>query len=46
MLRDIAREKNCVNIQWQTPVFNKRAIKFYNRIGATGKDKVRFTLIP
>ena len=46
VLRDIARKKNCVNIQWQTPVFNERAIKFYNRMGATGKDKVRCTLKP
>ncbi|HEX8378815.1 MAG TPA: GNAT family N-acetyltransferase [Pedobacter sp.] len=45
VLRDIARKKNCVNIQWQTPVFNERAIKFYNRMGATSKDKVRFTLL-
>ncbi|KQO29725.1 GCN5 family acetyltransferase [Flavobacterium sp. Leaf82] len=37
-------EKNCINIQWQTPEFNEGAIKFYNRIGAKGKDKVRFTL--
>lgn len=43
-LKEIAAENNCVNIQWQTPEFNTRAIKFYNRIGAIGKDKVRFTL--
>ena len=41
-LKLIAEENNCINIQWQTPVFNERAIKFYNRIGATGKEKVRF----
>ena len=43
-LKEIAAENNCINIQWQTPEFNTRAIKFYNRIGAKGKDKVRFTL--
>jgi len=43
-LRQIAKGKNCINIQWQTPDFNERAIKFYRRIGATGKDKVRFFL--
>jgi len=43
-LKEIATKNNCVNIQWQTPEFNERAIKFYNRIGAKGKDKVRFTL--
>lgn len=34
----------CINMQWQTPDFNERAIKFYKRIGGIGKDKVRFTL--
>lgn len=43
-LKQIAIDKNCSNIQWQTPTFNTRAIKFYNRIGANGKDKVRFSL--
>ncbi|MEO6177825.1 MAG: GNAT family N-acetyltransferase [Flavobacterium circumlabens] len=43
-LQQIGREKNCINIQWQTPQFNERAIKFYHRIGGKGKDKVRFTL--
>ena len=33
---------NC--IQWQTPEFNKRAVKFYQRIGAVGKSKERFFL--
>jgi ribosomal protein S18 acetylase RimI-like enzyme len=41
-LKEIAKQNNCVNIQWLTPVFNERAIKFYNRIGGTGKQKVRF----
>lgn len=41
-LKQIRQENNCVNIQWQTPSFNERAIKFYNKIGATGKDKRRF----
>ena len=43
-LKQIGKEKNCVNMQWRTPQFNERAIKFYHRIGAKGKDKVRFTL--
>ena len=34
----------CELIQWQTPTFNTGAIKFYNRIGATSKDKKRFFL--
>lgn len=32
----------CKLIQWQTPVFNKRAIKFYKQIGAYSKTKERF----
>lgn len=43
-LKEIGKQNNCVNVQWQTPQFNERAIKFYNRIGAKGKEKVRFTL--
>lgn len=43
-LKEIGTQNNCVNIQWQTPEFNTRAIKFYNRMGAKGKNKVRFTL--
>lgn len=34
----------CSHIQWQTPYFNERAIKFYHRIGAIGKSKERFFL--
>ncbi|MFD2587450.1 GNAT family N-acetyltransferase [Croceitalea marina] len=34
----------CEMIQWQTPDFNTRAIKFYRRIGATSKSKERFFL--
>src|SRR5688572_7274509 len=41
-LKVIAKKNDCINIQWQTPIFNDRAIKFYNRIGGTGKNKVRF----
>ncbi|HEX9151964.1 MAG TPA: GNAT family N-acetyltransferase, partial [Flavobacterium sp.] len=43
-LKQIAADKKCINIQWHTPKFNERAIKFYNRIGGNGKDKVRFFL--
>jgi GNAT superfamily N-acetyltransferase len=41
-LRETATLNDCANIQWQTPVFNERAIKFYKRMGATGRDKIRF----
>jgi GNAT superfamily N-acetyltransferase len=43
-LKQIASDKKCINIQWHTPKFNEKAIKFYHRIGGTGKDKVRFFL--
>jgi ribosomal protein S18 acetylase RimI-like enzyme len=43
-LKQIAIAKKCINIQWQTPKFNERAIKFYHRIGGTAKEKVRFFL--
>ncbi len=38
------QKSHCNLIQWQTPNFNTRAIKFYNRIGATSKNKERFYL--
>ncbi|MDJ1486179.1 GNAT family N-acetyltransferase [Cytophagaceae bacterium YF14B1] len=43
-LKKIAVERSCVNIQWQTPVFNENAIRFYKCIGGKGKEKVRFSL--
>jgi ribosomal protein S18 acetylase RimI-like enzyme len=39
-----SKMENAHHIEWQTPVFNERAIRFYNRIGATSKEKLRFTL--
>lgn len=35
---------NCELIQWQTPDFNLRAIKFYDRIGGVSKRKERYFL--
>ncbi len=43
-LKLLAHEKGDIKIQWQTPVFNERAIKFYRRIGAFEKEKIRFYL--
>ncbi|WP_259066062.1 GNAT family N-acetyltransferase [Mucilaginibacter sp. X4EP1] len=43
-LKALAAEKQCVNVQWQTPEFNAPAIAFYKKNGALSKDKVRFTL--
>ena len=39
-----AKEKNCVNVQWQTPDWNTRAMHFYHRLGARSKNKIRFFL--
>lgn len=39
-----AKKLGCNLIQWQTPNFNVRAIKFYKRIGAESKSKERFFL--
>lgn len=44
LVKEIARQSQLHNIkmmQWQTPVFNERAIKFYHRIGASSKEKLR-----
>jgi GNAT superfamily N-acetyltransferase len=39
-----AKDNDCENLQWQTPVFNASAITFYKKNGATAKEKVRFRL--
>ncbi len=41
-IKDEGNKLGCSLIQWQTPDFNTRAIKFYKRIGAYGKSKERF----
>ena len=43
-LRSETKKLNCQLIQWQTPNFNTRAMKFYERIGATSKTKERYFL--
>lgn len=39
-----ALAQGCRLVQWQTPAFNTRAMRFYDRLGATRKEKVRFYL--
>ncbi|MFN0189729.1 MAG: N-acetyltransferase family protein [Bacteroidia bacterium] len=41
---ELSKARKAHHLEWQTPIFNERAIKFYNRIGATSKEKLRFTL--
>ncbi len=43
-IKEEGKKLNCDIMQWQTPDFNKRAMKFYRRIGAYGKSKERFFL--
>ena len=38
------KKLGCELIQWQTPTFNTRAMKFYKRIGAKSRSKERFFL--
>jgi ribosomal protein S18 acetylase RimI-like enzyme len=44
ILKDIAAQRGCTELQWQTPLTNHRAIKFYKRMRAEGKEKMRFSL--
>lgn len=41
-IKDFGRTQQCVEIQWQTPTFNERAIDFYKAVGAKAKSKERF----
>ena len=43
-IKEEGKKLGCYLIQWQTPQFNTRAMKFYKRIGATSKSKERFFL--
>lgn len=43
-IKEEAVSLDCSLIQWQTPEFNKRAMKFYDRIGAKSKNKKRYFL--
>jgi len=41
-IKKYAKLENCDIIQWQTPNFNAKAIKFYQKLGAESKSKERF----
>ena len=43
-LEQIAVANGCMHIQWQTPTTNAPAIRFYDRLGAVGRDKKRYVL--
>jgi GNAT superfamily N-acetyltransferase len=39
-----ARSSGALEVQWQTPVWNLDAARFYERAGASSSPKLRFTL--
>ena len=41
---DRARALGCADLQWQTPVWNADAIRFYDRLGAIRQEKYRYTM--
>ncbi|MEU6355790.1 GNAT family N-acetyltransferase [Streptomyces sp. NPDC047072] len=41
---DEARTLGLDAVQWQTPTWNEGAIRFYDRLGAEGRQKVRYSL--
>ncbi|MFD9943514.1 GNAT family N-acetyltransferase [Nonomuraea sp. NPDC059023] len=41
---ELARELGLPYVQWQTPVWNEGAIRFYDRLGARSLEKHRYTL--
>ncbi|MFF3623909.1 GNAT family N-acetyltransferase [Streptomyces sp. NPDC002467] len=43
-VRGLARELGLGHVEWQTPEWNEGAIRFYDRLGATGRPKRRYAL--
>ncbi|MYS12143.1 GNAT family N-acetyltransferase [Streptomyces sp. SID6041] len=43
-VRTEAASLGLTEIQWQTPSWNEGAIRFYDRLGATVKEKLRYSL--
>ncbi|WP_371496475.1 GNAT family N-acetyltransferase [Kitasatospora sp. NBC_00374] len=39
-----ARARQLDEVQWNTPAWNEGAIRFYDRLGATRKEKQRYSL--
>jgi len=42
IVRHEAIALGCSVVKWHTPVWNSRAAKFYEGLGATGEEKLRF----
>ncbi|KQX47251.1 MULTISPECIES: GNAT family N-acetyltransferase [unclassified Streptomyces] len=43
-VREEAIRLGLAEIQWQTPSWNENAIRFYDRLGATSREKRRYSL--
>ncbi|WP_210583889.1 GNAT family N-acetyltransferase [Streptomyces sp. GESEQ-35] len=41
---DEARRLGIAEVQWQTPAWNEGAARFYDRLGARAKEKLRYSL--
>ena len=39
-----AKDLGLTEIQWNTPTWNEGAVRFYERLGAQAKEKLRYTL--
>ncbi|MFE2267019.1 GNAT family N-acetyltransferase [Streptomyces griseosporeus] len=39
-----ARAQGLTEVQWQTPAWNEGAVRFYDRLGARAKEKLRYSL--
>ena len=44
-LVDVAKKNNCINLQWQTPVFNEMAIRFYEESAVRRTTKNDFSFL-
>lgn len=42
-VRAAAGQLGCALIEWQTPSWNRAAVRFYDRLGAVGSPKIRYT---
>lgn len=40
----LARALGLGHVEWQTPDWNEGAIRFYDRLGATARPKLRYAL--
>lgn len=41
-IAEAARTLECDAVEWQTPAWNRDAVRFYHRTGATPSEKIRY----